>query len=150
MQVIGDRLRKIEASRSEKLEQPLQIKTNINLEAVEKKELFAAGEKKDGLIFDYLFNVTFGKTSGYIKVKGSIFAIGDKKATDDVEKEWTKKKKLKKEIMVPVLNKALELALLTAVPVSKELGLPIPIQLPRFVAEDKKKGTTDTKQTNVG
>jgi len=147
MQFIGDRKSKIEAKRSEKLERPMRVKPNITLEDVKKEEFFAAGDKKDGLVFDYKFDVQYGETSGNINVEGSIFAVGDKKELTSTIKDWKKNKSIKPEITVAVLNKAMEIALLTAIPVSKELGLPVPLQLPRFKQEEKKK---EEEQSYVG
>jgi len=152
MQLVGDTIRKIEATRGEKLTRPLQIKTDIQLIDVEQKELFAAGEKKDGAVVSYRFEVEYGSDSGKIMVEGSIFAVGEKKELAKLAKAWNKKtKKLDDDMAIPIINRAMELSYLTVIPVAKELKLPTPIQLPRFMKkkedDDKESGK---KQDYVG
>lgn len=141
MQFVGDTITKIEATRSEKLERPLKIEANVLLTNVEKKELFTAGDTKEGVIVSYKFDVAYGSESGKLSVEGSIFVFGDKKELDLLTKSWKKKdSKLEGGLAIPLMNRAMELAYLTAIPVAKELKLPTPLRMPKFVKgepEDK-------------
>tara|TARA_Y100000310_G_C20446750_1_gene698782 strand:+ start:130 stop:588 length:459 start_codon:yes stop_codon:yes gene_type:complete len=138
MQLVGDTIRKIEATRGEKLTRPMQIKTDIQLTNVELKELFAAGDKRDGAVVSYRFDVEYGSDSGKIKVEGSVFAVGEKKELTRLTKAWNKKmKKLDDDMAIPIINRAMELSYLTVIPLAKELKLPTPIQLPRFMKKEK-------------
>lgn len=140
LQFVGDKIAKIEAERGEVMERPLQIKTDMNITSVIKKELFAAGEPKPGILFGYNYGVTYGEKTGKISVHGFIMAIDNEKELSKIEKEWKDKKSINEELVLPVLNRAMELGCLTAIPVSKELDLPAPIRLPRFKKpEDSKK-----------
>lgn len=142
LQFVGDRLTKIEAERNEVLERPLAIKTQVNTTGVESKDLFVAGDKKPGLTFDYTFEAQYGEKTGKIAISGQILAVGTDEELKKIEKEWKKKKKLESDLVIPVLNRALELSYLQTLPLAKELRLPIPFKLPRFekehIEEEKK------------
>ena len=43
-----------------------------------KKELFSAGEKKEGVSIDYSYTSTYGKET-YIEIEGSLFLVGETK-----------------------------------------------------------------------
>ena len=134
MQFVGNTVTKIEATRSEKLGRPLKIEANVLLTEVKKKELFAAGETKEGAIVNYTFEVAYGEKSGKLIVEGSIFVLGDKKELELLTKSWKKKdNRIEGELAIPLMNRAMELAYLTAIPVAKELKLPTPLRMPKFV-----------------
>ena len=137
MQFVGDSVTKIEATRSEKLPVPIKIEANVKLTDVEHKEIFAAGEKKDSVIVKYEFGVNYSDKAK-ITIGGAIFVFGEKKELTSLAKAWKKKdKKLDSDLNVALMNRAMELAYLTAIPVAKELKLPTPLRIPRFVKEKK-------------
>ena len=139
LQFVGDRLTKIDAERSETTERPLAIKTNIEIANIQRKELFPAGEKKQGLVFDYAFKAMYGEKTGKVGISGQIFTIGPEVDLKNIEKEWKKKKKIESDLVVPVLNKALELSYLQVLPLARELKLPVPFRLPRFERKPEEK-----------
>jgi len=143
MQFVGDSVNKIEATRSEKLERPLKIEANVQLTDVKKRDIFAAGDKKDSVAVDYKFEVIYGEGSGKLLVEGAVFVVGDKKELDKILKAWKKKEgKLEGDLAIPFMNRAMELAYLAVIPVAKELKLPTPLRMPRFIKE-KPKETKD-------
>ncbi len=132
LQIIGDRVDSIEANRVEELERELTIKTNApNIISIEKKELAVAGDLKKSLVFTYEYSVEYGQ-SGKIKIKASIIAIGTTSEMDEVKKQWEKKKEIDADLLIPVLNRMMEVAVIASIPAAKELRLPPPIQIPRF------------------
>lgn len=145
MQFVGDAISKIEATRADKQERPMQIKANVKIIDVQKKELFAANEKKDGIAISYNFGIEYGEKSGKIVVEGMIFVLGEKKEMKKLEDEWIEKNKVEGELIVPVLNRAMELGYLVAIPVAKELKLNVPLRMPRFVPKDNAATDPDVK-----
>lgn len=146
MQFVGDSIVKIEATRGEKIERPLSIKANVKITDVQKKELFAADEKKEGAVISYSFEIAYGEKTGKIIIDGQIFVVGDKKDLKKLEDEWVEKGKVEDELVIPALNRAMELGYLAAIPLAKELKLPTPIKMPRFAKENKVKKEEETGQ----
>ncbi len=132
LQIIGDRINSIEANRIEELERELTIRSSApNITSIEKKEVFVAGDMKKSLVFTYDYSVEYGK-SGKLKINGSVIVIGTSSEMDDIKKQWDKKTEISADMIIPILNRMIEIAVIAAIPVSKELRLPAPIQIPQF------------------
>jgi len=129
MMIVGDKITKVDAQRG-KLESGIKIETKPEIIKVATEELFAAGEKRAGALVDFEVNTSYGK-SGHINLEGSLFLTGEEKELKDLQKGWKKNKKVDERIASVLLTKILEIGLITAIPLSKTLGLPAPLQLPR-------------------
>jgi len=138
LQIIGDRINSIDANREEELERELTIRSGApSITAVEQKEVTAVGDKKKSLIFTYDFLVEYGKSAS-LKINASIIALGTSADMDDVKKQWDENKEVESDTILPILNRMMEVAVMAAVPVARELRLPPPIQIPRFKKDASK------------
>lgn len=129
MMIVGDKITKVDALRG-KLERGLKIESKPEITKVTTEELFAAGEKRAGATVDFTFNTSYGK-SGHINLEGSLFVTGEEKDLKDLQKAWKKNKKVDDKIAAAFLTRIMEIGLVTAIPLSKTIGLPAPLQLPR-------------------
>ena len=129
MMIVGDKITKVDAQRG-KLEAGIKIETKPEITKVAAEELFAAGEKRAGALVDFKVNTSYGK-SGHINLEGALFLAGDEKELKDLQKSWKKNKKVDEKLAAVLLTKILELGLVTAIPLSKTIGLPAPLQFPR-------------------
>jgi len=135
--IIGEQVTKIEAV-NKGITKQMTIANNVQIKDVVKKDFFVGGDKKQGLSFDFVFSAAYGDTGSKIEAEGSIFYIDDKKRLDDIEKEWKDKKKIEDEkLILPVLNRALEIGYVHAISLADKLKLPAPVQMPRFVTKAK-------------
>ena len=82
------------------------------------------------LLVEFKVNTSYGK-SGHINLEGGLFITGDDKELKDLQKGWKKNKKVDEGLASVLLTKILGLGLVTSIPLSKTLGLPAPLQLPR-------------------
>jgi len=148
LRIVGDRVSKIEATRDELLERPLKIGTKVNIVDVEKKQLFGAEGSKEGVSFKYVFEVEYGsKPCARILVEGAVFAIGTKKEREEIIDLWRTDKPKAMELSLPFLNRAMELGYLSAIPVAKELRLPTPLKLPRFITKENEESLDEKKSS---
>jgi hypothetical protein len=129
MMIVGDKITKVDAQRG-KLEAGIKIETKPEITKVTSEDLFAAGEKRTGALVEFKVNTSYGK-SGHINLDGGVFITGEDKELKDLQKGWKKNKKLDERIAAVLLTKILEIGLVTSIPLSKTLGLPAPLQLPR-------------------
>ena len=129
MMIVGDKITKVDAKRG-KLKRGIKIETKPEITKISSEEIFAAGEKKEGALVDFNFNISYGK-SGHINLEGSLFITGEEKELKLLQKEWKKDKKINDNVFPVLLNRIFEIGLITAIPLSKTLGLPAPLQLPR-------------------
>jgi len=133
--IIGEQIFKIEAI-NKGITRQMTIANNVQIKSVVRKEFNVGGDKKPGLSFDFAFSAAYGDTESKIEVEGSIFFTDDKKRLDEIEKEWQDKKKIEDErLILPVLNRALEIGYVQAISLADQLRLPPPIQMPKFVAK---------------
>ena len=137
MPIIGHQIIKIIGKRGEP-ERNLKITSNVELKDVRKKELSIAGDKKQALDFEFEFTIQYGEKAGGINIIGILFYTADKAELDKLEKAWKKDKKLEAELIMVILNRAMELGYIEAIPLAERLRLPPPIRLPRFVKEEQK------------
>ena len=131
MIIVGDKVTKINAVRGD-LVKGASIESKPEIKSVTKKELFSAGEKKDGVSIDYSYTSTYGKESS-IEIEGSLFLVGKTKALKELIKNYKKNKKLDENVALVVLRRIFEVEMTNSVIISKAMGLPAPIQLPRVV-----------------
>jgi len=135
--IIGEQVTKIEAV-NKGITKQMTIANNVQIKDVVKKDFFVGGDKKPGLSFEFTFSAAYGETGSKIEAEGSIFFTDDKKRLDEIEKEWQEKKKIEDEkLILPVLNRALEIGYVHAISLADKLRLPPPIQMPRFVPKAK-------------
>ena len=134
MIIVGDKITKIVAQRGDKSKIGT-IESKPEIKSVKTKDLFAAGEKKLGLSVEYTYTTSYSKDTN-INVEGSLFITGNEDSLKTVEKNYKKTKKLDDNVAVAVLRKIFELGMTNSVLISKTLGLPAPIHLPKVVPKE--------------
>ena len=136
MPIIGHQITKIVGKRGE-TEKNLKINANVELKDVRKHDVFVAGDKKQSLDFEFEFTVKYGEKAGGININGILIYTGDNAELDKLDKAWKKSKKLEPDMVIGILNRAMELGYIEAIPLSERLKLPPPMRLPRFVKEEE-------------
>ncbi len=133
--IVGEQLTKI-SGQKKKLERRMAITNNIQLKSVEKREFAVGGEKKPGLAFGFSFVSKYGADAGIVEIEGAVFYVDDQKKLNDIEKIWADKKKIEDDkLLLPIMNRALEIGYLQAIAMADQLKLPPPLQMPRFVGK---------------
>ena len=141
MPIVGHQIIKVIGKRGEP-ERNLKISSNVELKDVRKKELSIAGDKKPALDFEFEFTIQYGEKAGGINITGILFYTAEKAELDKLESAWKKDKKLEADMIIGILNRAMELGYIEAIALAERLRLPPPIRLPRFVKNKEQKSTT--------
>lgn len=134
--IIGFNLNKIEVERSPSVKGKIGIRNNVQIKDVQKADLFLGKSKQESL------KISFEYTSIYEPKAGKVLLLGDVVAVDEAEKvkeatdSWKKNKKLPKEMMAPILNSILSKCTIQAILLTKEVGLPSPVPLPKVQAKE--------------
>ena len=136
--VVGDQVTRILAERRG-TSRKMTISNNINVKNISKKDITIGDEVKQGLAFEFTFVSNYGNTGTKIELDITVFYSGNKKELDDLEKLWKDKKAVSEKVVLPVNNRALEVGMLQAIALAHQLRLPMPVRLPKFVLETKKK-----------
>ena len=135
MPILGNQLNKIEAKRGE-LERELKIKSNVEIIDVSKKGVTVGEEAKNMLNFNYRFKVEYSQNA-FIQIEGVIYYSDDEKKMDEIVEKWKKDKKLGADMILPVLNHAMELGYTHSISIGEKLRLPSPLKMPKFVPKEK-------------
>jgi len=129
--VIGFGISKIEAEKSPEVKGKISINNNIKINAVEKTDLFLGKNKQEGLKFSFEYVSTYDPKAGKIILIGNLVAVDDKEKVEEIVSGWKKNKKLSAEVLAHVLNSILNKCNIQAIILSREIGLPSPVQLPK-------------------
>lgn len=132
MRVIGFNFAKISAERKDDIKGKLEIKSNLQIDDIEKESLEIAGEV---LKFHYEYSIKYEPGFAEIIFKGVILAVPDK--PEDIKKilkDW-KKKNLTDEIRMFILNFIMAKCNLKALQLEEEFALPPHIPLPRLTKQ---------------
>lgn len=97
--------------------------------------------KKAILKFQFLFTAKFEPNVGLIELKGELIEMYDKDLGAKILEGWAKSKSLHKDVAPRVLNAILAKSNIEAIIMSKELGLPSPVQMPKVEIKQKSAST---------
>ena len=134
MPIVGAQINKIEGKRGE-LERELKIKSNVELLDVSKKDVSIGQDKQNMINFNYRFTVEYSENIAII-LEGVIYYTSTDEKMIAIVKKWEKDKKLEHDMIVPILNHAMELGYIQAIGISDKLRLPPPIKMPKFVSKE--------------
>lgn len=117
----------------------VNISNNVSLKnAEEAKFALGKGEQK-GAKFEFEFISKYEPDIGTINLTGDLLFIADEKTVSDALAMWKKDKKVPEVVMTQVINTVLHNSNIEALILSKDVGLPPPIPLPKVDAKTPKK-----------
>lgn len=141
MTIVGFNVKKINVERKESQKGKISIKNNISIKDVSKHSLEFGQKKKDALKFSFEFVTDYDvdkKSLAKINILGEVISIEQDLVTKSILEQWKKDKKIDPEIMASVLNNALNKCNIQALLLSREVGLPSPIPLPKINLSKRK------------
>lgn len=134
MRIIGFNFKKISAERKKDIKGKLEIKSDMDIESIEKDNIDIAGEI---LKFSYTYSIKYEPGFAEIIFKGTILVVPDKQPDiKNILKEW-KKKKLPEELRIFIYNFIMTKCNLKALQLEEEFALPSHIPLPRLSKQDQ-------------
>jgi len=150
MTVVGFNLKKILIERKGLVRGGVNIKTSMNIISI-KKESARITTGKDTLSFDFEFMIHYigvANTKGSvadISFEGTVLYLADPKDTNQILDDW-KKKEIKPELRLRVLNTILVKCNVKALVLEDDLGLPPHLPLPTFKPKQEKKKEKEEKK----
>ena len=130
MTIVGFNFNKINAEKKKPIKGKVDIKSNVLITGVKESKLPVDGKRKP-LNFEFEFTVVYEPGFGSIKLHGEILFLLDNKVADDTLKVWKKDKKVKGDFLSGIMNHILAKSNIQAVVVSRDVGLPAPLPLPK-------------------
>jgi hypothetical protein len=144
MAMVGFSFTKISAERKPASNSAINIESNAGVTNV--IELPVIEPKKALLKFEFVFTVKYEPGIGKIEFNGEVVQLYDKEYGLKVIDHWAKNKKLPGEIMPEVFNNILARSNVEAIVLSRDMGLPSPIQMPRVDVKPKDGSKTEKSE----
>ena len=138
MTTIGFNFTKINAEKTGTSEN-MRVDSNISITDVIESKMPDA--KKSVIKFQFTFVSKFEPNIGNIELTGELVEMFEKDLATKVLETWTKTKSLNREVAQRILNVLLAKCNVEAIIMSRELGLPSPVQLPKVEVKPKKQET---------
>ncbi len=130
MALVGFSFTKIVAEKKPVTEHNVKVDSNVSVNTV--TELNISDAKKSLLKFEFTFLCKYEPGVGSIEFSGEMVEIYDKEFGVRVVESWGKDKKLPKEILASIFNTILTRSNIEAIVISREIGLPSPLQMPKL------------------
>ena len=143
MAIVGFSFTKITAERKPVVDQAVNIESNAGVSNI--VELPVIDPKKAIIKFEFDFLVKYEPSAGKIELKGEVVEMYDKEFGAKILEYWAAEKKIYGEVMQDVFNNILARSNMEAIVISRDLGLPSPIQMPRVDVKPVDKPKTESK-----
>lgn len=134
MNLIGFTIGKIHAELKEKIQDKLEIKTNINIKSITQEKIKLPSNDIP-IKFDFDFEIKYMPEIADISFSGSVMLAVNKKDSKKIIEDW-KSKKINSEMQTPLFNFIITKTSLKALKIEEELNLPPHIPFPK-VSENK-------------
>ena len=135
MTVVGFQFDKIVVDRMDVPKGKMNVKNNIVIKDLEKKEINVGKAKQNLLVFKFEFEANYEPKIAKITLNGTTTYVEKEEKVEELVKGWKKDKKIPKEIMAPLLNNILTRCNIEALILAREVNLPPPIQLPKVTVK---------------
>jgi hypothetical protein len=135
MAIIGTNFTKILVEKKAAAKGKLSISNNVAISNVEATDISIGTSKQDALKFSFEFTAKYEPNVGNIVLNGELMFLEKPDKVKELAAEWKKTKKVPKETMAPILNNILTKCNIEALILSREIGLPPPVQLPKVTVK---------------
>lgn len=132
MTIMGINFTKMNIEKKKSSKGKVNISNNVSLTGAEKVDLNFGGKDQQSLKITFKFVSKYEPEVGNIDLEGNLIYLAKKEDAEKMLKDFEKNKKFNKETMTGLLNNILNKCNVEAIILSKEMGLPAPIPLPKI------------------
>lgn len=136
MTIIGFEFTKLHISKSKIIKGKINISNNVKIRNVEEAKL-QMGDGKAAIKFSFAHGTNYEPEIGIIEIEGDVVYLTGKDEAKKILDGWKKEKTIDKQIVNPLLSYVLNKSSIEALLLSKEMGLPAPIPLPKVSEQIK-------------
>ena len=144
MTIVGFNFSKLFAQQKKAAKGNLKIGTNVKIDDVQKTKL-AIGKDRATVKISFTYNVNYDPDIGGLELQGDVLFMQEEKVIDAVMAEWEKKKALPKKLSAPIVTQIMQKCTIQALVMTKDIGLPPPLPLPKVKAAPVKVNAEDVK-----
>lgn len=136
MAILNFNFNRILVEKLGKTTKQINIKSGMNVLDVTPSKVVEAS-KQQAFTISFKFETLYEPKMAQIILEGDLLYLTAEEEAKEMTEAWEKKKSLPKEVALVVFNKILHNCNVEALILSREVGLPAPIQLPKIKAEVK-------------
>lgn len=129
MNIVGFNFTKISAERNKAVVGSVRISNNIHLRDVKDAKI-GMGER-GAVSISFVFQTQYQPDFATIVFEGDVLGLVDQKNAVSLVEAWKKDKRLSPDVSQGILNYILDRCSIQALLISKDLGLPSPVPLPK-------------------
>lgn len=130
MTIVGFNFSKLFAQQKKAAKGNLKIGTNVKIESVVKTNL-AIGKDRATVKLSFTYNVVYDPDIGNLELQGDVLFMQEAKVIEELLTEWEKKKSLPKKFSSAIVTQIMQKCTIQALIMTKDIGLPPPIPLPK-------------------
>lgn len=134
MALLNFNFNKILVEKLGKSSKQINIKSGMNVIDVTPSKVVESS-KQQAFVIAFKFETLYEPNVAKIVLEGDLLYLADEELAKDMNEAWEKRKSLPKEVALVVFNKILHNCNVEALILSREVGLPAPVQLPKIKAE---------------
>ena len=144
MAIVGINFTRINAEREGSPTGQININNNVVLNDVKEIDVNLAQNPEKGLLVRFNYSCQYNPKVGRITIEGDVVCIEPAEKIKSAVETWSKDKKVDADISKQVLSQVLNKCTVQAIVLSRDIGLPAPVPLPR-IQEGSSKKETDQK-----
>lgn len=131
MAIVSFMFNSMEIRREDNFNPRVKIRNNINVQNIESVKMNLGSSQQDGLRLSFEYLTVYGENSAKIKLLGNVIFMANSDTTKEYLRNWEKSKALPNNLVAGILDQVLHRCAIQALLLSKEMGLPSPVQLPK-------------------
>ncbi|MBN1274829.1 hypothetical protein JXA12_00845 [Candidatus Woesearchaeota archaeon] len=147
MTIIGFNFSKLYAVHKKASKGDVKVATNIKIDAIEKTSI-NIDESKLALKASFTYTIKYDPDIGSLELQGDLLFVQETKVAEAFLAEWEKKRSMPRKASSAIVNAILPKCVVQALIMTKDIGLPSPIPLPRMKSSNVKveKDAADKKK----
>jgi hypothetical protein len=130
MAIIGFSFTKVFGEKRAPIHGQVSVNNNVAIVDVSDANITMAQSKK-GVKVHFSYDSKYEPGIGILQFEGDVVLLEDAKFAEEILASWKESKTVPKGLMMGLLNHVLERANIQALILSRDLGLPAPIPLPK-------------------
>ncbi len=136
MTIVGTNFTKINVEKKKAVKGKVQINNSVSIKDVKQANLVLGASKQSGIRFEFEFTAKYDPDFSEIFIAGDVLFLTKEEDAKKILADWDKDKQIDKVLMSTIVNNILNKCQIQALILSQTMGLPSPINLPKFKAQN--------------
>lgn len=137
MAIVGFNFTNISAEKTGNVTGKININNNVMLTEASEVDVNLGSQDSKGLLLKFKYTCEYQPKVGKVSFDGDVISMEKAEVVKEAVESWKKNKKIQEDLTRQVLSYVLNKCTIQAIILSKDLGLPAPIPLPKINPANK-------------